>query len=196
MNNDKEIGSHMKKKIDKSRLLFAISLALIVMQYAILLGRYAHLGTLIPIFVDIRGNVLQAIPKTMLAVLRLPTMGAIIFAICAVMTRLPYGNLEAQAQYSNRLLWSGIAFINSVKMSGTVLEMAFSEYREIFRAIAVTMAAAGAVILLLYTLWVLRREEDTLHKTRDAFRKTKKMPIMVLLIAYIVVTAAPVLFGQ
>ena len=186
----------MKKKIEKSRLLFAISLALIVMQYAILLGRYAHLGTLIPIFVDIRGNVLQAIPKTLLAVLRLPTMGAIIFAICAVMTRLPYGNLEAQAQYSNRLLWSGIAFINSVKMSGTVLEMAFSEYREIFRAIAVTMAAAGAVILLLYTLWVLRREEDSLHKTWDAFRKTKKMPIMVLLIAYIVVTAAPVLFGQ
>ncbi len=196
MNNDKEKGLLMKRKMDKPKLLFAISIALIVMQYAISLGRYAYFDDSIPIFVDIRGSVLQAIPKTLLAVLRLPTMGAIVFAICAVMTRLPYSALEAQAQYSSRLLWSGIALINSVKMSGTVLEMAFSEYREFFRAIAVIMAVVGAVTLLRYVLWVLHREADSLRKTWDALRKAKKVPIVVLLVAYIVVTAAPVIFGQ
>lgn len=182
----------MKRKINQSKILFALSIVLIAIQYVVSLGRFAYFDASIPVFVDIRGNTLLAIPKTLLAVLRLPTMGAIIFAISMIMSHLPYGELEAQN--SNRLLWGGIALISSIKMSGSVMEMAFSKYQVVFRVITMSMAVTGAVILLLYILSVLRKKTDTMKETLDAFQTVKKMPVVMLLIAYVIVAVAPVIY--
>jgi len=109
-----------------------------------------------------------------------------------IMSHLPYGELEAQN--SNRLLWGGIALISSIKMSGSVMEMAFSKYQVVFRVITMSMAVTGAVILLLYILSVLRKKTDTMKETLDAFQTVKKMPVVMLLIAYVIVAVAPVIY--
>jgi uncharacterized membrane protein len=81
----------------------------------------------IPAFIDFFGNTVVSMEKSYISILRLPVMGLLLSIICIVMYKI---QLTGENKKLNKIIWSIVAFIGSLKMGITSLEILFYKNTE------------------------------------------------------------------
>jgi uncharacterized membrane protein len=175
-------------------LLFAISLIMSILPFPILAFLYELVPSQVPLFVDLAGNPTVMTTKSIFSVFRLPTMGLMVQAICIIMYLIDFNDISKLK--TNKRIWLAISFIGAIKMSITSLEILIYENTlvlNIFRT-SVLITVIVAVIILLYNLFVLYREDKNqfLKEYHKAISKGQYNAIAIALAAYILLVFLPI----
>jgi hypothetical protein len=153
---------------------------------------YKNIPQNIPAFVDLWGNTIVSMEKSYISILRLPVMGILLSIICIIMYLI---NLPNEKRKINKKIWSIIAFIGSLKMGLTSLEILFYENMDIinyFRIFIFILVISG-IIILLYGLLKLYRKKIIFLEYKNGINKNKII-IILLLILYILIVIMPVYY--
>jgi uncharacterized membrane protein len=142
--------NNIKSKISGNKMIVLIILSIVgnIIPIIILPIFYNNIPSQIPAFVDIMGNPVVFMEKTYISIFRLPIMGILLTVICIKMYLI---KISEQNINFNKIIWSVIAFIGSLKMGITSLENLFfdnSEITNIFRTSVLILVLIGVIILV------------------------------------------------
>jgi hypothetical protein len=152
---------------------------------------YNNIPNNIPAYVDFVGNTMIVVEKTNITILRLPLMGMIFSMICLIMYTLKLSDIK---QKYNKIIWSIIALIGSLKMGVTSIEVYFYEnieFIKIFRIIVFVLSGIG-ILILLYSIFKIHKNKVKMVEYKNGLNKTKMIIIGILLLSYIIITIIPV----
>ena len=150
---------------------------------------YENIPDLIPAFVDFLGNPVVYMEKTYITIFRLPIMGILLSIICIIMYSI---NLSNETKKLNKIIWSIIAFIGSLKMGITSLEILFYENIDIinyFRMSVLILVVIG-ILILIYGLIKLYKHKIPFLEYKNLLNK-RKLIIIGSLVVYIIIASMP-----
>jgi hypothetical protein len=151
---------------------------------------YNNIPNNIPAFVDLMGNPVIYLGKTYLSIFRLPIMGILLSIICIKMYLI---KLTEENNKFNKIIWSVVAFIGSLKMGITSLEIIFYENLNvinIFRISVLILVIIG-IIILLYGLLKLYKNKITFVDYKIGINNGKII-IFGALLTYIIIALMPI----
>jgi NADH:ubiquinone oxidoreductase subunit 6 (subunit J) len=102
--------------------------------------------------------------------------------------------LPKEKQKYNRIIWSIVALIGSLKTGITSAEIYFYEnieFVKIFRIVVFVLSSVG-IIILLYGVLKTYKSKVKMVDYKDGINKVKVIIIGILFIVYIVITVLPV----
>jgi hypothetical protein len=172
-------------------MVFLIILSIIcnIVPMVILPLVYESIPSSIPAFVDLLGNPVILMEKSYISIFRLPFMGLLFSIICIIMYSI---KLTGENVKLNKIIWSVVAFIGSLKMGITSLEILFYENMETikyFRIIILALVAIG-IVILIYGVLKMYKNKLPLMEYRNGINKTK-IKIIGTLCLYIIIALMP-----
>jgi len=171
-------------------ILIVLSLLCNLAPLVLLLLWYANIPASIPAFVDLWGNAIMFVDKSYLTVSRLPMMGIILTALCVVM----YGiQLPKEKRRFNKIIWAIVAFIASLKMGLTSLEVLFIRSTaaiQYFR-IAILILVVAGVIVLGGAAFKLYKNNIQWQEYKSGMSKIRTIIVAALVMVYVAIAAMP-----
>jgi hypothetical protein len=143
----------------------------------------------IPAFIDFLGNPIVSMGKSYISIFRLPFMGILLSIICIIMYAI---NLPNEYKRANKVIWSVIAFVGSLKMGITSLEILFYKNLEIikyFRMSVLILVIIG-ILILVYGLTKIYKNNIPFNEYKNGINKNK-IKIVGIIIIYIIVVLMP-----
>ncbi|MCL2801370.1 MAG: hypothetical protein FWD28_06400 [Treponema sp.] len=150
---------------------------------------YGAIPNDVPAFVDFFGNTIVSMEKSYLSILRLPIMGLLLSIICIIMYKI---NLSGENGKFNKIIWSIAAFIGSLKMGITSMEILFYENMEIiniFRIIITVLVIIG-IMVLVYALIKMYKNKIPIEEYKIGI-KNNSIKIIGILCIYIIIVFMP-----
>jgi hypothetical protein len=170
--------------------LLILSIVFNIIPMVILPILYKNIPSGIPAFVDLWGNTVVSMEKSYISIFRLPVMGILLSIICIMMYKTKFDN---ENEKINKMIWQVVAFIGSLKMGITSLEIIFyknTEAIKYFRIIVFALVITG-VIILIYGLMKMYKNKITLAKYKNGI-KANKILIIGIPLMYIIIALMPV----
>ncbi|MDR2798431.1 MAG: hypothetical protein LBB80_08805 [Treponema sp.] len=171
--------------------LLIVSIILNIIPIIVLPMLYNNLPNDIPAYVDFLGNVMVSVEKNNLTILRLPLMGIIFSMVCFIMYTVKLPDIK---QKYNKIIWSIVAFIGSIKMGVTSIEVCLYEnleYIKIFRILVFVLSGTG-IITLLYDVIKIYKNKVKVVQYKNGLNKMKIIIVGILLLVYVLITIIPV----
>jgi len=168
-----------------------IAVIIAIAPFIILPVFFNNIPPNIPAFVDVFGNPTQIMATSYLSIFRLPLMGIVLQVICLLMFMLKLGDQEIK---SNRLTWSIISIIISLKMSLTSLEVFIynnSFLLQIFRIVILILVVSGIIVLIMSILKLCKNYKNYF---KDYFTKILNWKLAVIITSiccYIILVLMP-----
>jgi hypothetical protein len=150
---------------------------------------YENIPNNIPAFVDFLGNPIVLMEKSYISIFRLPFMGILLSIICIIMYSI---NLPNEYKRPNKVIWSVIASIGSLKMGITSLEILFYKDLEIIKyfRISVLILVIIGIIILVYGLIKIYKNNMPFSEYKNGINKNK-IKITGIIIVYIIIVLMP-----
>ena len=167
-----------------------LSIIFNIMPMVILPLVYKNIPNSIPAFVDLWGNTVVSMEKSYLSIFRLPVMGSLLSIICIIMYKIKFVNENKKL---NKMIWQVIAFIGSLKMRITSLEIIFYERMEIIKYFRITVfvLVITGIIILIYSLIKIYKNKTIFTEYKNGVNKNKKL-IMGIMSIYIIIALMPI----
>ena len=170
--------------------LIILSFIFNVIPMVILPLVYKKIPNRIPAFVDLWGNTVASMEKSYLSIFRLPVMGILLSIICIVMYKIKFINENKKL---NKMIWQVIAFIGSLKMGITSLEIIFYEKLETIKYFRITVfvLVITGIIILIYGLIKMYKNKITFMEYKNGINKNKIL-ITGIMFMYIIIALMPI----
>jgi hypothetical protein len=150
---------------------------------------YKNIPNNIPAFIDFLGNPIISMEKSYISIFRLPFMGILLSIICIIMYSI---NLSNEYKKPNKIIWSVIAFVGSLKMGITSLEILFYRNLEIIKyfRISVLILVIIGIIILVYGLLKIYKNNIPFIEYKNGINRNKII-IIGIIIVYIIIVLMP-----
>jgi len=171
-------------------ILIILSIICNIVPMVILPIFYGLIPDNVPAFVDFFGNTIISMEKSYISILRLPIMGLLLSIICIIMYKI---NLSGENGKFNKIIWSIVAFIGSLKMGITSMEILFYENIEIiniFRIIIMVLVIIG-IMVLVYGLIKMYKNKIPMEEYKIGI-KSNSIKIIGILCVYIIIVLMPI----
>jgi len=160
-----------------------------VMPMLVLLLSYENIPNYIPAFVNLFGNTVVLMEKSLVSIFRLPLMGLILTIISVLMYSI---KLPGENGKLNKMVWLAVAFIGSLKTGLTSMGVLFYgnvETANTFRIVILIFVAIGVAVLAC-GLVKMHRDKIPLAKYKNSANR-HKVKIIGLMCAYVLVALMP-----
>ena len=171
-------------------VLIILSIVCNIAPMVILPLFYNKIPDTIPAFVDLWGNTVISMEKSYISIIRVPFMGILLSVVCIIMYSMPLNNEDNQF---NKIIWSVIAFMVSLKMGITSLEIIYYENMEIIKyfRISVLILVIIGITIMVYGLITMYKNKIPFMAYKNRIHKNKII-ITGIIIVYITTALMPV----
>ena len=169
--------------------LIALSVICNIAPMVILPLAYDLIPDKIPAYMDFFGNTVSYMEKSYITIFRLPMMGLLMTIICIIMYSTKLTNYNKGI---NKIIWSVVAFIGTLKMGITSMEILFYDNIEVkgyFRTSVWILVVIG-VLVLISGIVIMHKNKITFAEYRNKIN-SNRLGIFSVFILYVIFTLMP-----
>ena len=170
-------------------ILIILSIIFNLVPMIILPLAYDIIPNNVPVFLDFWGNTIISMEKSFISILRLPFMGLLLSLLCWTMYSL---KITGKNESFNKIIWSIVALVGSLKMGIQSMEILFYENVKIvniFRISIIVFVLIGVVILVYGILKMYKNKIE--YSEYKIGLNNNRIKIIGILCVYIIVVLIP-----